>query len=244
MAIAQTVTSMVLALRRKSNIKVRQPLTAIMIPAADEDRRVALEKMKDLILNEVNVKELRIVGNDAGILVKRVKPDFKKLGPKLGKQMKAAAAILQGLDNNQIAEFEKQSFIDIQLPDGQTARVELADVEIFSEDIPGWLVANEGNLTVALDITVTPELRLEGIAREIINRIQNIRKTRNYDITDRIAVVLADSDEVKATVDKFGDYIARQVLAESISTADIAGQSEVEILDIDGMEIPVTINLI
>ena len=243
MSIAQRVTSMVLALRRKINIKVRQPLTAIMVPAVDEAQSEALERMRDLILGEVNVKEMRIVGNDEGMLVKRVKPDFKKLGPKLGKQMKAAAAALQGLDNSGISAFEKNGFVDIDMPDGTKARVDLADVEILSEDIPGWLVANDGNLTVALDVTVTPELRLEGIARDIINRIQNIRKTRNYDITDRIVAVFAPNAEIDPAVNAFGDYIARQVLADKVTIADLANSADIEVLDIDGLEAKVTISL-
>lgn len=243
MSIAQRVTSMVLALRRKINIKVRQPLTAIMIPAIDETQRNALEKMSELITGEVNVKELRIVGNDAGILVKRIKPDFKKLGPKLGKQMKSAAALLQQLDNSRISELEQAGYIDLLLPDGTSARIDLGDVDIFSEDIPGWLVANEGNLTVALDVTITPELRLEGIARDIINRVQNIRKSRNYDITDRIDIVFAPKSEIAEVIESYGDYIARQVLASGIRIDNIDGSPEVEILDIDGLEISLTISV-
>ena len=243
MAIAQRVTSMVLALRRKINIKVRQPLTAIMVPAVDDAQRHALEQMRDLILGEVNVKELRIVGNDEGILVKKVKPDFKKLGPKLGKQMKAAAAVLQNLDNKQISTFEKDGFFSISLPDGTDARIELGDVEILSEDIPGWLVANDGNLTVALDVTLTPELKLEGIARDIINRIQNIRKSRDYDITDRIRLTFEPNAEIDQAISVFGDYIARQVLAESVDSAPLADSAEIELLDIDGIEARVLITL-
>ncbi len=243
MSIAQRVTSMVLALRRKINIKVRQPLTAIMVPVVDDSQRDALMQMKDIILGEVNVKELRIVGGDEGILVKKVKPDFKKLGPKLGKQMKAAAAILQSLDNHGIAEFEKNSFIDICLPDGSATRIEISDVEILSEDIPGWLVANDGNLTVALDVTVTPELRLEGIARDIINRVQNIRKSRNYDITDRICLVFEPNPDIDETLAAFGDYIARQVLASSVDSASVEILEGVETLDIDGLEARVSITL-
>lgn len=243
MSIAQRVTSMVLALRRKINIKVRQPLTAIMVPAIDQAQRDALSRMSDLILGEVNVKELRVVGNDEGVLVKRVKPDFKKLGPKLGKHMKVAAAAIQSLDNSQISEFEKNGFIDIALPDGSSARIELSDAEILSEDIPGWLVANDGNLTVALDVTVTPELRLEGIARDIINRVQNIRKARNYDITDRIEVVFAPNAEIDSVVSGFGDYIARQVLADRVAIECVDNLPDVEVLDIDGLEARVAISL-
>ena len=243
MSIAQRVTSMVLALRRKINIKVRQPLTAIMVPAIDEAQKEALSQMSELILGEVNVKELRIVGNDEGILVKRVKPDFKKLGPKLGKQMKVAAAALQQLDTPAINKFEKDGFVEVALPDGNSARIDLSDVEILSEDIPGWLVANDGNLTVALDVTVTPKLRLEGIARDIINRVQNIRKTRDYAITDRISLVFEPNEALDDVVKDFGDYIARQVLAENVEIDVPESASEAEILDIDGLEAKVHISL-
>ena len=166
MKLAQDITSMVLALRRKVNIKVRQPLTAIMVPVTDESQRAALAAIDELVKNETNVKEIKIVGNEDGILVKTVKPDFKKLGPKHGKNMKAVAEAIKNLDSHAIAAFERDGQITIDV-NGTSATVDLADVEIISEDIPGWLVANEGALTVALDITVTPELRNEGIAREI-----------------------------------------------------------------------------
>ena len=156
------------------------------------------------------------MGNDAGILVKRVKPDFKKLGPKYGKVMKALAARITGMSQSEIAQFEKNGTFTVDL-DGQQAVVELGDVEIISEDIPGWLVANEGNLTVALDITVTDELRLEGIARELVNRIQNVRKSKGFDITDRINVTIAPDERTDAAVNAYSDYIARQVLATSLA---------------------------
>ncbi len=243
MDVAQRVTSMVLSLRRKSNLKVRQPLSAMMIPALDERQRNDLESMRELILNEVNVKEMRIVGNDEGVLVKRIKPDFKKLGPKLGKQMKAAAAALQAMDQKDIARLEREGSIDITLADGVIAKIEAVDVEILSEDIPGWLVANDGNLTVALDVTVTPELRLEGIARDIVNRVQNIRKSRDYEITDRINLVFEPNAETDDAVRKFGDYIARQVLAESISVESLNSDEGVETIDLDGVEAKVMISL-
>ncbi len=195
--LAQDITSMALALRRKVNLKVRQPLHTIMVPVADEKRRAAVEAIMDLVKSEINVKDLKIVGNDEGILVKSVKPDFKKLGPKFGKNMKAAAEIIKNLDAKSIAALERDGHLSFDL-NGTPAEVELSDVEIISEDIPGWLVANEGSLTIALDVTVTPELRREGIARDIVNRIQNIRKARNYDITDRIRLVFApgaDTDD-------------------------------------------------
>ncbi|WP_300805240.1 isoleucine--tRNA ligase [uncultured Duncaniella sp.] len=200
--LAQDITSMTLALRRKVNLKVRQPLQTIMVPVADDARRAALEAIQELVKSEINVKDLKIVGNDEGILVKSVKPDFKKLGPKFGKQMKAAAEIIKNLDAKSIATLERDGKLTFDL-NGTPAEVELTDVEIISEDIPGWLVANEGNLTIALDVTVTPELRREGIARDIVNRIQNIRKSRDYDITDRIALTFAPGE---ATDDAIRDF--------------------------------------
>ena len=175
MQMAQDVTSMVLALRRKVNIKVRQPLQCIMIPIVDEAQKAHIEAVKALIMSEVNVKEIKFVDGAAGVLVKKVKCDFKKLGPKFGKQMKAVAAAVAEMSQEAIAELEKNGRYTLNL-DGAEAIIETADVEIFSEDIPGWLVANEGKLTVALEVTVTEELRREGIARELVNRIQKIRR--------------------------------------------------------------------
>jgi len=240
MQAAQDITSMVHSLRRKQNIKVRQPLQAIMVPVLDESQREDIEAVADLIRSEVNVKEIKLVGNDAGILVKRVKPDFKKLGPKYGKIMKALAAKITSMSQPEIARFEKDGKLDIDV-DGQMATVELADVEIISEDIPGWLVANDGNLTVALDITITDELLQEGIARELVNRIQNLRKSKKFDITDRITVVIAPDERTDAAVNAFGDYIARQVLATSITIAPVDAAAADE-LDMDGWMLPVNID--
>jgi isoleucyl-tRNA synthetase len=243
MQLAQTLTSMVLALRRKVNIKVRQPLSTIMVPVLDDQQRDMLNAVRQLVLNEVNVKEIRIVGNDEGILVKRVKPDFKKLGPKHGKQMKAVAAAITALDNASIAKFEKEGTINVDV-NGQMTAIDLADVEIISEDIPGWLVANEGSVTVALDVTITPELQQEGLARDIINRIQNIRKNRDYEITDRINITFAKSAETSETIANFGEYIGAQVLANSVTVVDqLADEPTVETLDIDGLAVVVNITL-
>ena len=239
MKAAQDITTLVLSLRRKQNIKVRQPLQAIMVPVLDEQQHADIESVAGLIKGEVNVKELKLVGNDAGILVKRVKPDFKKLGPKYGKIMKALAAKITNLSQPEIAQFEKDGKLDIDV-DGQLATVELTDVEIISEDIPGWLVANDGNLTVALDITITEELQQEGIARELVNRIQNLRKSKKFDITDRITVIIAPDERTDAAVHAFGDYIARQVLATSISLAPVPADKADE-LDMDGWMLPVSV---
>ena len=240
MAIAQQITSMVLSLRRKKNLKVKQPLTAIMIPVLDEAQKQDIEAVADLIMSEVNVKGINYVGGDAGILVKRIKPDFKKLGPKFGKNMKAAAQTLTSLEQSQIAQFEKDGKIALTL-NGEEAVVELADVEVISEDIPGWLVANEGNITVALDITITDDLRKEGIARELVNRIQNVRKSKDFNITDRIVVKITPDEHVNDAVAQFKDYIAKQVLAVAIELAPVEG-TDVIALDMDDYELKITVN--
>ena len=219
MQMAQDVTSMVLALRRKGNIKVRQPLQCIMIPVVDEEQRAHIEAVKALIMNEVNVKEIQFVDGAAGVLVKKVKCDFKKLGPKFGKQMKAVAAAVAEMSQEAIAELEKKGSYTFNL-DGAEAVIETADVEIFSEDIPGWLVANEGKLTVALEVTVTEELRREGIARELVNRIQNIRKSSGFEITDKIKITLSKNPQTDDAVNEYNDYIRNQVLGTSLTLAD------------------------
>lgn len=241
MQIAQSISSMILALRRKVNIKVRQPLTQIMVPVLDKNQESAIEAVRDLILNEVNVKELKYVDNAAGILVKKVKPDFKKLGPRYGKIMKQLAAVVQIMDQAAIGQLEKSGTYTFDI-EGQSATIELADVEIISEDIEGWLVANEGRLTVALDITITEALRKEGIARELVNRIQNLRKSSGFDITDRISVKLSDNAQIRDAVSEYKEYIAGQVLADSvILEANVAG---VAITDMDDFDLNILIEKI
>ena len=229
MEMAQKITSMALALRKKVNIKVRQPLQAIMIPAVDAEQKKHIEAVKDLIMNEVNVKELRFV-EGAGVLVKKVKCNFRTMGKKFGKLMKGVAAAMDALSQEQIAELEQQGTIGIEV-EGQQLTVEAVDVEIISEDIPGWLVANEGNLTVALDIVITRELRLEGIARELINRIQNIRKESGLEITDRIKVEMTHTDKTEEALQMWGDYIKTQVLADAIDSVE--GFADGTIVEID-----------
>ena len=239
MAMAQKVTSMVLALRRKKNLKVRQPLTSIMIPVTDDQQRAAIEAVSDLITSEVNVKGIKFVGNDEGILVKKVKPDFKKLGPKYGKIMKALAAQLTTMSQADILKLEQEGSIKLMVGD-QEAVVDTADVEIISEDIPGWLVSNEGNLTVALDITVTDELRREGMARELVNRIQNVRKSKNFDITDKVIVTISPDERIVDAVESYGDYIAHQVLAVAINVEKVEGDNVIE-LDMDGWKLDIKV---
>ena len=239
MKMAQDVSSMVLALRRKVNIKVRQPLQTIMVPVVDAHQQESIEAVKNLILNEVNVKELKFVDNAAGILVKRIKPDFKKLGPRYGKIMKSLAAAIQGMNQEDIMAFEAAGTFTLNV-EGQEATIERADVEIISEDIPGWLVANEGRLTVALDITVTEELRKEGLARELVNRIQNLRKSNGFDITDKITVTVLSSDEMDEAIKEYNEYIANQVLAVSVEITDHA-ISDATVLDFEDFNLSVRI---
>ena len=239
MKMAQDVSSMVLALRRKVNIKVRQPLQTIMVPVVDAHQQESIEAVKNLILNEVNVKELKFVDNAAGILVKRIKPDFKKLGPRYGKIMKSLAVAIQGMNQEDIMAFEAAGTFTLNV-EGQEATIERADVEIISEDIPGWLVANEGRLTVALDITVTEELRKEGLARELVNRIQNLRKSNGFDITDKITVTVLSSDEMDEAIKEYNEYIANQVLAVSVEITDHA-ISDATVLDFEDFNLSVRI---
>ena len=221
MRMAQEVSSMVLALRRKVNIKVRQPLRTIMIPVVDTHQQESIEAVKNLILNEVNVKNLEFVDNAAGILVKKIKPDFKKLGPRYGKIMKPLAAMIQQMSQEDINAFEKAGVFTLDV-NGQEVVLDRSEVEIFSEDIPGWLVTNEGRLTVALDITVTEDLRKEGLARELVNRIQNLRKSSGFDITDKIHVSILSCEQMDEAIREYKTYISNQVLAVSIDILDHA----------------------
>ena len=236
MNLAQIITSNTLALRRKVNLKVRQPLQTLLVPVVDDNQRNAIDAVKGIVLDEVNVKDLKIVDNEESGLVKRVKADFKKLGPKYGKIMKDLGKAISSMEQKDIALLEKNgSFEFVNLPGSPI--VTLEDVEVIPEDIPGWLVANDGNITVALDVTVTPQLKNEGMARELINRIQNIRKSSDFEITDRVDVKLAGPDSVKDALDSFGSYIAGQVLAESIELVEeLEGEDIVE-LDIDGEKV-------
>ena len=235
MDMAQKITSMVLALRRKVNIKVRQPLQEMMIPAVDEQQRGYIESMKTLILNEVNVKNLKFIDSE-GVLVKKVKCNFRTMGKKFGKLMKTVAAAIDSLDQAGIALLEKQGFIELTL-ENQPVTIEAQDVEIISEDIPGWLVSNEGNLTVALEVELTDELRNEGMARELINRIQNIRKDSGLEITDHINVVISPDATIEAAVNQFADYIKTQVLADTLNIADNDGSA----IDIDELAVKIKV---
>ena len=228
MVLAQQISSMVLALRKKEALIVRQPLQKIAIPAADEVMKSRIEAVKQLILGEVNVKELVFVEGD-GILVKKIKCNFRTLGKKFGKLMKSVNEAVTNMSQEQIAELEKNGNITLQV-EGVDALIELSDVEIFSEDVPGWTVANEGALTVALDVEVTDDLRREGVAREIVKKIQAMRKESGFDIVDRIAVAIATSEATDAAVEQFNTYICNQVLADELKISDnVDGDNVVEL---------------
>ncbi len=219
MSLAQRVSSMVLALRRKVNIKVRQPLTKIVIPVLGNDTEHRIAAVKNLILNEVNVKELELIRDTAGVITKRIKPNFKTLGPRYGKYMKQIAALTATFTQERIAEIEQSETTVLDLG-GERISVTAADFEISSEDMPGWLVTSEGKLTVALDITVTPALLREGVARELINRIQNIRKDSGLEVTDKISVAIEAKESVKDAVTEFGGYIGQQTLATEVRSEE------------------------
>jgi isoleucyl-tRNA synthetase len=232
MQLAQDVCSLVLSLRKKVNIKVRQPLQKVLIPVLNPQMKIQLQKIEDLIKSEVNVKELQYITETEGIIKKKVKANFKTLGSKLGANMKEAAAIISNLNQHQITELESKGSIDLQL---STVNYQLstADVEISAEDIPGWSVASKGNLTVALDITLTNELKMEGDAREFINRVQNIRKENGFELTDRIFVELLDNPKIKQSLEIFKPYICGEILADDIEwVAELNNGIEIEVNDI------------
>ena len=224
MSLAQKLSSMVLALRRKVNIKVRQPLMKAMVPVLDANMAAHIEAARALVMSEVNVKQIELIEQTAGVITKRIKPNFKTLGPRYGKYMKQIAALVATFDQQRIAEIETSEKVMLEVA-GEQLEVTREDFEITSEDMPGWLVASEGKLTVALDITVTDELRREGVARELINRIQNLRKDSGLEVTDKIAVEVEALDELSDSLAIFGDYVAQQVLAVEIkAVAEPAGE--------------------
>jgi isoleucyl-tRNA synthetase len=234
MDIAQKVSSMILGLRRKVSIKVRQPLARIMVPVPDKYFRDKFEAVKDLILAEVNVRNVEYIDDTSSVLVKKIKPNFKALGPRYGKLMKEISKVINTLTPAEITAFEKNG-THIAIVSGQKVDLTTEDVEIISEDIPGWQVANEGKLTVALDVTVTDDLRYEGIAREFVNRIQNIRKENGYDVTDKITVLIENHESLREAITRHGTYIASQTLAIAVElTTDFSGMkaNEVEIDEI------------
>ncbi len=240
MKLAQTVTSLVLSIRKAAKINVRQPLQTILFPAADSVQEQDLLSVKDLVLSEVNVKELKIANADEHVLVKRVKPNFRELGKRYGKLMKSLAVVMNGLEQNQIAELEQQGSLHLEV-EGTPVEIALSDVEIYSEDMPGWNVTSEGRVTVALDITITEALRLEGIARELVKRIQNHRKTAGFEVTDRIRIAIESNGQTDEALRQYGDYISAQVLASSIEVVPAGSLTDAVELDMDDYKVRASI---
>lgn len=232
MSLAQDVSSLVLSLRKKVNIKVRQPLQKILIPVLNPVMKQQLEKVEDLVKNEVNVKEIEYLHDTEGFIKKKIKPNFVALGKKLGPKMKAVSAALAAFSQEDIARIEKEGSYSLSIAD-EPVILQLSEVEITSEDVPGWMVANKGPLTVALDITVTPELLNEGNARELVNRIQKIRKDSGFELTDRIFVKVAETDALKSSITQFNDYICAEILADKLEVVpQMADGTEIEVNDI------------
>ena len=238
---AQRISSMVLSLRKKENIRVRQPLQKIMLPILDEGFSAQVEGVKDLILAEVNVKEIEYITDTAGIVKKKIKPNFKTLGRKLGKNMKAAVPIINQLGQEDIEAIEKSNAFQLTI-DGENYDLTLEDFEIIAEDIPGWLVANDGDLTVAMDISLTDNLRAEGMARELVNRIQNLRKTKDFNVTDRIKITLEKQETVVPAVELFSDYINNaEVLSNQLTLVESVASNDS--IEIDGAVMNLSIEL-
>ena len=215
MAQAQLISSLVLSLRAKEKIKVRQPLQKIMIPVSSPEQKEEILAISDLVKHEVNVKEIEILEDASDILVKQIKPNFKVLGPRFGKDMRVVATAIQNLDANGIKEIEKQGSLDIEI-NGKISTLTLNDVEITSQDIEGWLVANQGAMTVALDVTISESLKEEGIARELVNRIQNFRKDSGFEVTDNIDVFLLHHETMHKAIQNNLDYIKLETLTKTL----------------------------
>ena len=240
MDIAQKISSMILGIRRKVNIKVRQPLAKIMVPVKDKHFVERFESVRNLVLAEVNVKEVEYIDDTSGVVVKKIKPNFKVLGPKHGKLMKEIAAAIGSMTQPEITEFETCGVKSFSF-NGTRVELTLDDVEIISEDIPGWQVANDGRLTVALDVTVTDELRYEGIARELINRIQNLRKENGFEVTDKIIVSIEDNEYIREAVKRHASYIGSQTLATQVEVVSSLGMDDIREIEIDDVIVKVLI---
>jgi isoleucyl-tRNA synthetase len=219
MRLAQVISSLTLSIRKGENIKVRQPLQRIMVPVLDDKTEAQVQAVSDLIKAEVNIKEIRFVREDEGVFTKKIKPDFKALGRKLGKQMKAAAQAISAFEQNDIAALEQTGFAELELPDG-SVRIERSEVEITTADMPGWSVAAESGTTVALDVNLTDELLAEGNAREFVNKIQRLRKEMDFEVTDRIDVAVESDDRFVNSAILHKDYICREILAENLTVRD------------------------
>ncbi len=240
MQMAQKICSLVLSLRKRNNLKVRQPLSKIMIPAKDATQQSHIEAVKDLILSEVNVKDIEFLTKENNVLVKSIKANFKTLGPKFGPKMKAIAAAITAFTQDDILKMESEGKFVLNI-DGSEIEIALTDVEIITQDIPGWVVANEDDLTVALDTTITEDLRMEGVSRELVNRIQNIRKESNFDVTDNIIVEIEQHNLLCPAVERFMDYICSETLTKELKFVDKV-QEPTQMIDvIEGVELGIKI---
>ena len=231
MELAQNISSMVLSLRKKMGINVRQPLAKVLIPVLDDNFQIKVELVKDLILSETNIKAIDFIKDTAGFIKKKVRPNFKALGAKVGKDMKLVAEAINNISQEDLAKFEQDG--NIAIPNTEYA-IQLSDVEIIAEDIPGWQVTNMGSLTVALDVSITTELKLEGLSRELINRIQNLRKELNFEVTDRISVNLQNDNVIADAVMQNKTYICAETLADDIKLSEnIVNGNKIVIEDVE-----------
>lgn len=232
MRLAQDISSLVLSIRKKVNIKVRQPLHRILVPVLDEHTKAQITKVEELIKSEVNVKNIEYLDDTEGFIKKKLKPNFKVLGARMGAKMKSVAAAITNMDQQDISALERQKSLTLSV-DGEPVEIRIEDVDIIAEDIPGWSVANKDNLTVALDITVSPELQEEGNARELVNRIQKIRKESGYEVSDRIVVEIKEYEAFKSTIINYCDYICAEILADTIKIVpEITDGTEIEVNDV------------
>lgn len=238
---AQRISSLILSLRKRENLRVRQPLQKVMLPILDERFIKQVEGVKDLILAETNIKEIEYVTDTAGVISKKIKPNFKTLGKRLGRYMKAASAAIAAMSQDEISAIEKSGNYSLEV-EGEKFDLTLEDFEITAEDVPGWLVATDGPLTVALDVTLTDELLAEGTARELVNRIQNIRKSSDFNVTDKIQVRIENHPKLTEAVEKFGNYIKNEVLATSLSLAEGVDGEKVELFEDVSVGIEVSLN--
>ena len=220
MGLAQKISSLVHSMRKKHNLKVRQPLSKILIPVLDEDFKHHIQEVEGLILSEINTKKIEYLDHGSGVFVKKVKPNFRKLGQEYGPKMKEIAAAINAFSADDIATLEREGTYELTLS-AQTISITLQDVEISSEDIPGWVVASEGKITVALDIEITEELREEGLARDLVNRIQNMRKDMGLEVQDKIKLIFGNNDsQINSALNRFSDYICIETQANSFEIKD------------------------
>ena len=232
MALAQQLTTQVLSLRKREKLRVRQPLQRIMVPALSETLQARLRAIEDLVIAEVNVKSMEILTDGDGGIVKEVKPDFKALGPRFGKRMKSLAAAVAALTSDEVAQLEQEGKLVVHPQDGLgPAEVLFSDVTIQTQDIPGWTVSVEGGVTVALDVVISDALRSEGLSRELVNRVQNVRKESGLEVTDSIALTISCAPELRQAFERNLEYIRAEVLADAVNWRDASEHMEVELVD-------------